>query len=417
MINDDSLAIFMETVFSMSLPEKPSLEVNTFIARSLERHVSTIPEVREAFQELRMVFCKETTTQFPQIFEQISSLETDAIRRISEQSQSLKRKLPAVAAPQQKRFDLTIADAVGEESDLDVLRQQFDAHQSAFIDSLSALHIRCRRIRGDGHCAFRAVATWALSTLTPAALQECMAKAAAAMLKDTLISKLLPVRDIVDHAHDALRDSLASGRMTKAESDALVHMLRALSASKVVETVGKGELVFDGESKEAYVNRMAAMSGDPEGHGGELEVSMLMDIFAAQHHIINFAAVTDPTGFATKHLMNFIHGDGTPSLLDAAGEELRKIRLCQWARDVQKLKELPLPEAKEGGQRLLVQFEEFNRAQRAQRIENNGKALCDLKPNALVLAFSGNGHYDLLIRPAPVAEGQKPDVKKARKTN
>lgn len=408
MIQPESLSQFIEASSALHLDDTASAELGSFIDRLVGRSLSTIPEIQKAFQELRMLFRKETTTQFPTLIKLISELEEDTIALVMSRTLSPKHGKPH---EHPSTIDFSVGDTVGQESSLDLIRDTFDPHQNACIDVLDALHIRCRSIRGDGHCAFRAIATWVLSSLDVKIISERIHTAAKQISAEARLKSIAAQR-VCDNAADALKSLHTTGKITKAQSDDFVQFLRVVAVYTVLQDIDKGSLILDNETQETYIHRMVDMRGAPEGHGEEQEIAALMKAFASSYRIVNFTSLTYPAGLGGKHLRTFVEGEGNKSFLVAASNELRRVRRSEFAREVDSLKSLPIVEAQQRGKEVLGKIEAFNQELRARHIQMTKEDLQSIGPNTLILGFVGNGHYHLLIMPEAK---QEPSSKKSKK--
>lgn len=406
MVPENCVHTFLKEVFSLSLTPKAADEVQRFLEHLDQPKKSSIPEVQKAFKDLSLLFSNETSVQFPKLMALVHTLESDAIEDIRSVSKTagIVQKETAPTAPRVR--DVSIpgsGDAqctISLEEEVTALRQGFNKNLDLLIDALYTCHLTCRKIRGDGHCAFRAIMAWALSEASPDQLHDFMSQAIDEIQNSGPL-KMLPVENIVNAAYDTLFAFEEHGRITIEQSDAFVHLLRIASiagALKMVDSDGIPlPLISYNETAEQYVQRMSDMKGTPNGHGGQLEIQALMAMFKTQGQVIDLTNTAEPLKYAVGHLKTFVDS-GRTEYLDYARDNFRNKYRKDLAQRVEEIKKALPADVKKRVQGLLEEITLSITRQANAQIERIKNEIQNLPPHSLILANGGNGHYDLLIK-------------------
>jgi hypothetical protein len=301
--------------------------------------------------------------------------------------------------PQPVSLGITVPGVIGPEEGLRVLEARFDPEQTNFVRELcqTSLRLRCRQIRGDGHCAFRALSGWMLATIRPERLLQIIHENGEAILHNPELQEL-PLAQIIENAETAVRLFQQNDGIFKHQSDALVLFLRILAVHKVLAR--SAELPIE-ENHKDYIAHMSSMEGKGSGFGGERELGALMtDVFGVPFFVLNFTAITKPSGYAVAHIDSFLQ-EKNIGFLGAAEHELRARLLLGFADELKRIRQLPETEDKLTPlQALRQRISDSDAEERRKRTRNCLSELTKLEEASPIFSFLGNGHYDL-IRKVP----------------
>jgi len=222
----------------------------------------------------------------------------------------------AATQAQEALFDsCTVPDRVSKpvslsdyavESGLDV-----EAHRALRALEEGPLHLKLCRIRGDGHCLFRAisaslvlVAAWGGNAALMALRSHLLSlnEACAAGVVEALFHLLGRTAADASGAADALND--------EQRSDAAVGALRRCAVGHMQQHAERFRLCCDGEDLKSYCARMALMTGEGDtfspAYGGHSEVVALSEALQVRVEIVDCSGTaaksTVPTYRLGEHL-------------------------------------------------------------------------------------------------------------------
>jgi len=209
-------------------------------------------------------------------------------------------------------FTVTKDMPISPPIDLELLAEEYkgNAGFSEYYTQLRQAGFKWIKILGDGHCGFRALATWLIRNkhLVNINLAFDIIRSSPYIQKYRTHTSLIKLEKEVEAsiAHAAETRNFTADKQLK-----LIEFLRLLSAA-LITNIKEGDFpvneLMDGKDPDTFVKDTLRMDGDGRGYAKATHLDQLCQFLTSQHcHFVDANTCANPLHSATQAVQNYLN--------------------------------------------------------------------------------------------------------------